>query len=60
MKNVLIRSDVEWRVTEHGVKHCVKALYIRVTEESLTMSASTAQAAWITYQLGSLVVTLIV
>lgn len=50
----------EWRVTEQGVRQFVKGVYIEGTEKSLTTSATTAQAAWITFQLVWYLVTQIV
>ena len=44
-------------VTAQDAKRCVQAVYIKATVVSLTTSGPTAQAAWYTLQLVSLVVT---
>ena len=41
----------------HVVKLCVKDVYIKGTEKSLTMSGSTVRGHYVTYQLALLVAT---
>lgn len=57
MKTVLRRLNDAKLVTRHGVKHCVKDVYIRVTHWSLTMSGSTEEVRWHTCRLGLYLVT---
>jgi hypothetical protein len=45
----------ELRVIEPDVKLCMRGVYIKVTEKSLTTKATTVQAAWIMWQFVSLV-----
>jgi hypothetical protein len=49
---VPIKYDVELRVTVPAVRRYGRALYVKVMEKNLTMSGTTGQGLWITYQLG--------
>lgn len=48
------KSSDEWHVTGRVAAQFGKAVYVRVTEWSLTTSGSTAEVRWTMFRLGSL------
>ena len=51
------KLSVEKRVTQLDVRHCVRVVYTKATEWSLTTREHTGQAVYVMYQLGWLLAT---